>query len=220
MGGDDYEVAWEDLHPGYRFVRALEVLVNKRRHLSKTEFTKTEVITDVVCTELGWMIPLRMAENYLRARTVESEDSAQEQDALTNLRIRAAEARLAEPTVFIDASNESDIHERFHLVLPFIVEQGKLRMPESPERYRLLYLSTLSHLANGIFEGNASRLFNEPQNVSDLVHSTALREIFGDGASQFSQYLNRHGPSIAGISTGFRVADDRIRRALTNSLSG
>jgi hypothetical protein len=189
VGGDDYELPWEDLHPGYRFVRALDVIVKRRRDLSPSDLSEPLKITQLLCAELGWMTPLQMVDNYLQADSSDRAGSRIARDALWDFRVRAAKARRAEPAVFIDATNEHEIHERFKLVLPFIVEQGRLRMPDSPELYELLLLSTVAHLAGGVFDGEPSRLFKEPQNISNMVHESALRHIFGAHAQEFSSAL-------------------------------
>jgi hypothetical protein len=189
LGGHDYDLPWEDLHPGYRFVRALDVVAEKRRYLSKADLLKPSAITELVCGELRWMEPLQMAENYLQAGGVDNAASRIAADALRDYRIRAARARIAEPAVFIDATNEQVIHEQFSLILPFIVERGRLRMQDSRERYELLFLSTLAHLASGVFDGNPSRLFNEPSNLRDIVYESVFGVFFGDKAMEFSRML-------------------------------
>jgi hypothetical protein len=225
LGGRDYELLWEDLHPGYRFVRALDVIVEKRHKLSKSDVGNPSIVTELICGELQWMTPAQMAANYLKADTIDSAGSRVAADVLRDYRFRAAKARLAEPTVFIDATNELEIHEQFHLVLPFIVEQGSLRMPDSGELYKLLLLSTVAYLATGAFEGSMSRLFNEPSNVSNIVHMSALNMFFGDRATEFSESLTQAGTHAAS-EWAFELAgetgqlDELIQRLNREGLAG
>ena len=187
--GGEYDVAWEDLHPGYRFVRALRVLAEPRSNLAEPDLRDPARVTHVVCSELGWMTPIEMATNFLRNDAPETAGSPLARDALRDRRYRAAQARLTAPTVFIDAENEHEMHERFQLVLPFIVEQARVRMRDSSELYEVLALSTIAHLAPGILDGRLMRLFNEPRNASDPIHTAALQAYFGDRYEEYSQLL-------------------------------
>jgi hypothetical protein len=126
-------------------------------------------------------------------------------------RRRAAAARLEEPAVFIDATNEYEVHQEFDLVVPFIVERPALRMRESSEGYQLLFLSTLASLARDTLEsetGAISRFFDEPEVASQAIHAGALEAIFGSRSEAFYDALRQgHGDALD-PSLGWNLAAD------------
>jgi tetratricopeptide (TPR) repeat protein len=185
LGGSDSPVKWEDVHPGFRFVRSLEVLGRHRVRPTGTLLNDYEAISEIVCADLMWPRPPSMVESYLHEHT-EPDLPLLADDLLAPVRRRAALARVEEPLLFIDGTNEAELHEKFELILPFMIERGHLRMKESQAGFEILFMAALSSLARDAFRGDSlPRLFDEPADVSGPVHESAMRSLFGGQADLF-----------------------------------
>jgi len=168
------EAQWEDLSPGYRFLRAALLTAQEQstaRSMTGRVVEDYDAVTQFVCNTFGWPTPSSIAAMLVD----ETQPESSYRDLLLPWRKRAARARLEEPALFAEpgpSTNELSLHDKYALIIPFMVDDGRVRGDLNEEKGKLLIdTAFLTSAIECFFEANITPLFNEPPELLELVYS-------------------------------------------------
>ncbi|HWB02212.1 MAG TPA: hypothetical protein VG796_04245 [Verrucomicrobiales bacterium] len=175
--GKKSEVLWEDLHPGYRFVRSLDAFEALSIEVTGNPCADYARVVETVCSHLGWETPSMIAAAFIES--VKNPSSFSQSDPILHLRERAARARMERPDFFASWEDELNVNEEFQLKIPFLVEKSELRIGNLESRnINIVLHSCLQSAAADIYAAERIKpVFSIPLGLAESIYN-AITAIF------------------------------------------